>query len=261
MRGIDVSNWQNGLNVTTLDIDFCIAKATEGVGYSDPAFDKFAQQALQRGFLFGFYHFARENPPKNEAQYFWSRVKALSGKGIPVLDYEVHNSNNRAWVESFATEYKKLSGMYPVMYCSAAMCDEFNGSWIVDKMPLWVAGYPYPATQWTQSYCPYNVHPWKSPIIWQFTSNLQLPGFNGRLDGNIAYIGELEWEMLQEGYTMSQISDMARKIDDIHNYLFDVKDVTGRGKEATMKARVNYMAAKQEKELELLEKIDAKIKK
>lgn len=258
MRGIDVSNWQAGLNLSTLDIDFAIAKATEGIGYRDPQFSRFADQAAKTGILFGFYHFARNNDPAAEARYFFEQTAHLSGKALPVLDYEVQNSNNRYWVEQFAREYKALTGIYPVLYCSASMCAQFKGSW-VNGLPLWVAGYPYERESWTVDYCPYNVSPWASPIMWQFTSSLRLPGFNGRLDGNIAYINELEWELLQEGANMSKIDDMAKQINEIHAYLADDTDVTGRGKKGTMKTRINWIAAKQEQQTELLDLINAKL--
>ena len=32
LKGIDISNWQNGINLNAIDADFVIVKATEGVG-------------------------------------------------------------------------------------------------------------------------------------------------------------------------------------------------------------------------------------
>ena len=69
MHGIDVSNWQSGLIPSNLSIDFCIAKATEGIGYTDRSCDGFIQNCIENGILWGFYHFARENNPEAEADY------------------------------------------------------------------------------------------------------------------------------------------------------------------------------------------------
>ena len=48
MQGIDISNWQEGLNVHALDIDFCICKATEGVNFVDTTCDGFIQQCKDK---------------------------------------------------------------------------------------------------------------------------------------------------------------------------------------------------------------------
>lgn len=56
-------------------------------------------------------------------------------------------------------------------------------------MPLWVAGYPKNRTGFAGvGACPYTVAPWKSPVIWQFTSGLNAPGFAGNIDGDVAYV-------------------------------------------------------------------------
>ena len=196
MHGIDISNWQRGLDISSLDMDFCIVKATEGLGYTDPSFHNFAEQVEDAGLLFGFYHFARENKPENEAHWFYTQTMRYDGKGIPILDYETSNYDNREWAERFASEYARLSGKYPVIYCSASVCREFAGSWLADRCALWVAGYPYEYTEWIERACPYNVSPWQNCIIWQFTSSLHISDEFKRLDGNIAYIDAETWAML-----------------------------------------------------------------
>ena len=35
MYGIDLSNWQAGFDIANSGVDFCIVKATEGVGFVD----------------------------------------------------------------------------------------------------------------------------------------------------------------------------------------------------------------------------------
>ena len=47
LKGIDISRYQNGINISNLDIDFVIVKITEGVGYSDPNYKEFLNQALK----------------------------------------------------------------------------------------------------------------------------------------------------------------------------------------------------------------------
>ena len=37
LNGIDISNYQRGLDVRTIKADFVIVKASEGIGYEDPS--------------------------------------------------------------------------------------------------------------------------------------------------------------------------------------------------------------------------------
>lgn len=193
MRGIDISNWQNGMNLYNLDIDFCICKATEGLGYTDPSCDNFIQQCINKNILWGFYHFARENEPEKEAEYFYNECKNYFGHGIPVLDYETENYNNREWCERFIKRVYELSGVWCIIYISAYRCTQYNGSWIPEKCGLWVAGYPYIITDWTNDEMPYNTSPFSVVAIWQFTSSLILNGFWEKLDGDIAYMDADAW--------------------------------------------------------------------
>ncbi len=193
MRGIDISNWQNGMNLYNLDIDFCICKATEGLGYTDPSCDNFIQQCINKNILWGFYHFARENEPEKEAEYFYNECKNYFGHGIPVLDYETENYNNREWCERFIKRVHELSGVWCIIYISAYRCTQYNGSWIPEKCGLWVAGYPYIITDWTNDEMPYNTSPFSVVAIWQFTSSLILNGFWEKLDGDIAYMDADAW--------------------------------------------------------------------
>ena len=193
MRGIDISNWQAGISPSALAIDFCICKATEGLGYVDPTCDGFVQDCIANDIPWGFYHFARENEPEDEAEFFYENCLNYFKHGIPVLDYETSNYNNREWCERFIQRLYELSGVWCMIYISASRCGEYESSWIPDKCGLWVAGYPYEMTYWTDSEMPYNTYPFSVVAIWQFTSSLYLDGYDGRLDGNIAYMDRNAW--------------------------------------------------------------------
>lgn len=193
MRGIDISNWQSGMDLSAVDIDFCICKATEGIGFVDPTCDDFIEQCKANNLLWGFYHFARENNPEDEAQFFYDNCKNYFNHGIPVLDYETTNYNNVEWCERFINKLHELSNVWCIIYLSASQCAQFDGSWIPEKCGLWVAGYPYVMTDWTNDEMPYNVYPFSVVAIWQFTSSLIIHGFWEKLDGNIAYMDEEAW--------------------------------------------------------------------
>ena len=194
MRGIDISNWQDGLNIYDLNVDFCICKATEGLGYVDRCCDNWISQCKDKGTLWGFYHFARENEPEDEARFFYENCLGYIGKGIPVLDYETSNYDNREWCERFMQAFHDLSGIWAMLYISASRCGEYENSWIPSKCGLWVAGYPWDMDSYDQAGdMPYSIYPWPFTAIWQFTSGLYIPGYDGRLDGDIAYMDANAW--------------------------------------------------------------------
>lgn len=215
MRGIDISNWQSDVSLQLLDIDFCIVKATEGLHFVDSTCDGFVQNCKKLGLPWGFYHFARENDPLQEAEFFVKACKGYFGEGIPVLDYETTNQNNKLWCEQFITRVHDLTGIWCMLYTSASWCGMFEGSWIARKCPLWVAGYPYVMTEWATQSMPYNIYPFKSAAIWQFSDSLRLSGYGNNLDGDIAYIDKKQWEALAQGKTVKKPSVTDKATDDL----------------------------------------------
>ena len=193
MHGIDISNWQQGLKPSAFDIDFCICKATEGTGFVDGYCDGFIQDCKANGILWGFYHFNGNSNPETEAEFFYANTRDYFGHGIPVLDYEVANYNDRDWVERFMQRLYDLSGVWAMLYTSASWVPKFHGSWLPDYCGLWLAGYPWPNPSWTDENPPYDISPWQFTAIWQFTSSLMLPGWGSGLDGDIAYMDADGW--------------------------------------------------------------------
>lgn len=193
MHGIDISNWQEGLIPSSLPIDFCICKATEGTGFVDWCCDGFIQDCKANGILWGFYHFNGRGNPETEAEFFYANTSDYFGHGIPVLDYEVENWDDRNWVERFMQRLHDLSGVWAMLYTSASWVPKFYGSWVTKYCGLWLAGYPWPNPNWTDENPPYDVSPWPFAAIWQFTSSLMLPGWGSNLDGDTAYMDAKGW--------------------------------------------------------------------
>lgn len=212
MQGIDISNWQAGLSPSALPIDFCIVKATEGIGYTDPTCDGFVQDCISSGKLWGFYHFARENDPASEADYFVQETKNYFGHGVPVLDYETENFNNFIWCERFMNRVHELTGVWPLLYISASRCPQYAGSWLPQTCGLWVAGYPAQFTDWYGGEMPYDIAPWEFCAIWQFTSSLQLDGWT--LDGNIAYMDGEAWAKYAGTVSTGNAQEMENPTDE-----------------------------------------------
>lgn len=193
MKGIDISNWQGGIVPSNLNIDFCICKATEGTDFVDGYCDGFVQNCIENNILWGFYHFANSNEPEAEAQFFYDNCVNYFNHGIPILDYETSNYDNCEWCERFLSKLHELSGVWGMLYISASRCGEYENSWIPSTCGLWVAGYPYEINDWNCGDCPYNIYPWSFAAIWQFTSSLYISGYDGRLDGDIAYMNAEGW--------------------------------------------------------------------
>lgn len=194
MRGIDISNWQGGMDLTKMPVDFAIMKATEGLHFVDDFCDGWVQQAKKMSMPWGFYHFAGHNDPVKEADFFYKNCKGYFGKGIPVLDYEADNANNAQWCEKFIRRVYDLTGVWCMLYISAYRCSQYRNSWIPKKCGLWVAGYPVTYAYWPTSYeVPYNVEPWETAAIWQFSSQVILHGYVGKLDGDLAYMDANQW--------------------------------------------------------------------
>lgn len=204
--GIDIYNGQSDIklsNVTGSGVTFVIVKATEGQGLVDKSCDRFIEQAKALGLPWGFYHYARNNNGKHDADYFYRNTKNYFGRGIPVLDFEdpdlLNSGKAIAYAEDFCSYIYAKSGIYPMIYCSASVCKMFKGSWIPDKCALWMAGYPRTYTQFVDVDIPYSIAPWKSCAIWQFSGQGRIAGYNGKVDLDRAYITREQWNALATG--------------------------------------------------------------
>lgn len=196
MIGLDVSNWDADRHLVVSDIEFLIAKCSEGCYYYDYSFESFIKSANDAGCLTGAYHFAGDSDPISEAEYFYNKVKYYLNICIPFLDFEnfaLDSISTRNWCESFIERFYQLSGVWCGLYISASLCSYFAGSWIPEKSILWVAGYPTDEPQYEApaEFCPYDVNPWIRPSIWQFSSLFHFAG--DVYDGNVSYITREIW--------------------------------------------------------------------
>ena len=213
LKGIDVSG-HNGwpFNSTTeagyLESDFVIVKATQGTGFVNSGFSGAAERTLADGKLLGFYHYASGGNARSEAEHFWSVASAYNRRGIPVLDFEQYQNmsawNDEDWPLAFVTRYHELSGVWPMVYVSAAY--RHKVAECADHCALWVAGYPRSnITTWENLSFKYKTNPWKTWTVWQFTSA-------GGLDRNWGNLTREAWNRIAKG-------DGAVSNDDISNTL------------------------------------------
>lgn len=199
LKGFDISNWQAGMDVAALPADIIIVKATEGLNFVDKTGAPFYEAAKKAGKLLGFYHFARNNNPEAEAQFFHKNTKNWSKEAVPILDLEDEAIRDWAnYATRFINEYHRLTGVYPMLYTSAGYLRRLRNAGLEKKCALWCAGYPTPATGWLSNQSiPYGVAPWAVATGWQFTSSFAVQG--RRIDANYFYLDAKGWKAIATG--------------------------------------------------------------
>lgn len=202
MRGIDISKWQSGIDLSAVNADFVIVKATEGIGYVDKSCDGFFQKALSLGKKLGFYHFARptaNNDPIREADFFYENCKGYFGKAIPILDWEAENKQNVAYAKAWLDRVYQRSGVKPVIYMSESVANAYNWSSVANAdYGLWVAKYRDNNQDYNYNMANAGSRPkvkwWKFYCMWQWTSTGRLNGYSGNLDCNVFYGDGTTWD-------------------------------------------------------------------
>ena len=179
LKGIDISNWQRGLDVDDIasDIDFIVCKATEGTSFVDRECDGFIQAAKADGLAFGFYHFMGSGDPEDECDFFIENTHGYHREGIPVLDWEGNQSVSD--VNEFVRRYHDVRGVWPVIYANPW---RFNQGGVEENCGRWVAAYPRvtsPAIDWELPTVPKTDG---LVCMWQYCSDGRLDGYDGKLD-------------------------------------------------------------------------------
>ncbi|HHL0973944.1 TPA: GH25 family lysozyme [Bacillus cereus] len=129
MNGIDISNWQADLDVTKVQADFAIIKATEGTGYINPSMSRHIQQAKNAGKLIGLYHFMNTTNAVAQADFFIKNVQAYLKEAILVLDFEADaiDAHGVAGAKAFLDRVKEKTGVAALIYMSASVTDNLTG--------------------------------------------------------------------------------------------------------------------------------------
>lgn len=209
MNGIDVSNWQRGIDVTQMhDVEFVIAKATEGTSYVNPDCDRVYQDAKNAGKKTGVYHFARKGEAITQAKYFVDHISGYIGHSVLVLDYEASAVDQGvSWAKDWLDAVYNMTGVKPVIYMSNSVIHRYDWSSVSDNYSLWNAGY----------YSGYNTiygfvdNPplrgslgefYDNTVLYQYTSSGRLRGWPENLDLDVFYGDSAEWDKLA-GYVAS----------------------------------------------------------
>lgn len=227
MKGIDISHYQSNIDLSKVECDFVICKATEGVSFIDKTFEKFMQKAEYLGKCTGFYHFARpeNNDAVKEAQFFYKHTKDYIGRGIPVLDWESSGKSNVAWALKWLNEVYNLTGVKPMIYMSQSVTKEYNWKSVADAgYTLWVAKYKDYKTDKNYDMTNAGSKPvvgyWPTITMWQWTDAGRLDGYSGNLDCNIFYGDKAAWNKIasKSGSDAEKPAEEPKKVNSADTY-------------------------------------------
>lgn len=195
MNGIDISNWQNGINLDAVPYDFIIAKATQGKTYVSPDCARQVEQARARGKLFGVYHYIDGSSAIGEADFFIDNIENWVGEGMLCLDWE--SNQNSAWgnedyLRQVAQRVIDRTGIPPVIYVQQSRMAQVRPIADALNCALWIAQYA------NMNATGYQDAPWNegaySCAIRQYSSCGRLSGYSGNLDLNKAYMDAAAWK-------------------------------------------------------------------
>ena len=201
LKGIDISNHQRGLDLSKIDCDFVIIKATEGKSYVDKSCDGFFQQALSLGKKLGVYHFANnsDNTAQQEADWFINNTRGYIGKAIPVLDWEDDVTDNVLWALEWLQRVEQAYGCKPLIYMSESVVNRYDWSPVANaNYGIWVAKYRDNLPDYNYDMSKAGNMPsikyWSTMALWQWTSTGRLNGWNGNLDCDVFYGDAAAWD-------------------------------------------------------------------
>jgi GH25 family lysozyme M1 (1,4-beta-N-acetylmuramidase) len=173
---------------------FAIAKATDGLGSPDKAFDRGRWKAMKdAGLVRGVYHFGRPQKgrdPKAEVAEFLARMDAVGGLQpgdlVPVLDIEKYGAAGKLtpaqtveWTRVWVTELRRRLGRFPIIYTGSFWREAMGNPADNLGCPLWLAAYV------KKSELPGLIPvAWKTEghTLWQFSSTQSVPGIAGNVD-------------------------------------------------------------------------------
>ena len=198
IHGIDVSKYQDlivweevkAMKVKNIQLGFSFIKATEGIGNTDPRFNRNWKKAKENKIIRGAYHyFIASKDGKMQAENFIDKVKLESGDFPPVLDIEQLNGTSAAVIKKEAKKWLEVVENYyqvkPIIYTNLDFYNRNFGSEF-DKYPLWIAHY-------YQLEKPRIDRGW---MFWQHSDEGRVNGIGSKVDFNVFNGDSLEFKNL-----------------------------------------------------------------
>ncbi len=180
-KGIDVSHYNGSVDwqkVKAAGYSFGIAKASEGMDFTDPMFTANWSNMKAAGIARGAYHFyVTEDDPKKQAEFFISIVSLQTGDLIPVVDIETLGQGTESRLtdrfKQFLDILQKHYGVKPIIYTDRNFWDT-NLNDQFGSYPLWIAEYGVEKPELPNG--------WKNWTLWQWSQDTQVPGVDSGVD-------------------------------------------------------------------------------
>jgi lysozyme len=187
IHGIDVSRYQEiiaweevqTMLVKEIRLGFAFIKATEGIGNTDPQFNRNWKKAKSNGIIRGAYHFfIPSKDGRMQAEHFIKHVSLVPGDLPPVLDIEQENgtpvSMIKQEVKTWLTIVENYYGVRPIIYTNVDFYKRVLGNEF-DEYPLWVAHYYEPSRPGIK----------RNWAFWQHSDEGRVNGILSRVDFNV----------------------------------------------------------------------------
>ena len=195
LNGFDISDCNGGINVAQVEGDFAIVQHSCG-NFVDPTFEAQAQATLNSGKELGVYHFITGD--EGEIDTFINGIRPYVGKAIIALDWETGDEEcpNTQWgnwqyLRRFAQAIQKELGVNPLLYASASNYGPLYSLGTQLNCGVWVAQYA------TDDATGYQEAPWNEGkydmVIFQYSDNGRIDGYNGPLDLDLFYGDRNTW--------------------------------------------------------------------
>jgi lysozyme len=187
IHGIDVSYYQGkidwkmvkSMKEDDVEVTFAIIKASEGIAYVDPYFQRNWREAAKAGIVCGAYHFFR--PQKSgewQGKFFLQTVSFEAGDLPPVVDIEqlngVSEEEMRKELSAFLKYVEKKTGVKPIIYSGLTFYNDYLRGHFPDY-PLWVAHYHKADLRINES---------ANWLMWQHSDRARITGINHAVDFN-----------------------------------------------------------------------------
>lgn len=236
LNGIDISNWQRGINLKAVPADFVIAKATQGTSYVSPDCARQVEQAAAAGKCVGTYHYISGAGANAEADFYINNISNWVGKYMLCLDWEAKQNSqwgNEAYLEQVVKRVIQRTGIPPVIYVQQSRMAQVKPVAQRNNCGLWIAQYP------NNNPTGYQSSPWNEGAytcaIRQYSSTGRLSGYSGNLDLNKFYGDRNAWNAYcnpDGGHAVSPTPTPTPAGESTLDLAVDVmQDVYGKGEE------------------------------
>lgn len=163
-----------------------IHKATESTNYKDPTYPNRKSAFLERGFLWGAYHFVHPGNVEAQVDYFLAYA-GVSNEMLYALDWEASSTGtmNESQAEQFMRLIEQKTGRKGVVYSGNVAKEQISGvNTYLGSCRLWLAQYgSTPTVQ----------ESWDDWWLWQYSDGKVGPQPHG-CPGVTGYVDTNSWE-------------------------------------------------------------------